>query len=410
MKQIKWTFLLLFCLTPLLVSCSEAIDSYLEEEEVAPTTKEEVKTPDSKALSASFSADELFSTTLFKDDPALLQFTRKVEKQIAQFNKTFDVTYTGKLEWEQFEQQLNDINSLLSYVDPYTAGYFLNYDWEAWEDKDGYLVEFQITYLTDAKKEKKVDAFVQAFAEDYITEDMTDLQRAKAVNDYVVQLATYTEAGSTEGQSVYELISEETAVCQAYALLAYRLFLEAGLNANYVYGYSDDELHAWNLVEVDNHWYHVDTTWNDIDPSEPYAITYEYFLVNDETLSKDHLWKKENYFAATNNDYDFIHDMWYADTADDVIYYNSIADNMLYSYDLTTQQRTQISETACYYLAVEDDAIYCSDYDNLGYLTKIAISDGAEEVLIEEEVLNLYIVDDILYYDTLEEENFEITL
>lgn len=106
---------------------------------------------------------------------------------------------------------------------------------------------------------------------------MDDFHRAKAINDFVVQLATYSGEDASEGQSVYELISQETGVCQAYTLLAYRLFLAAGLDAKYVYGYSDNQLHAWNLVSVNGDWYHVDTTWNDVNPDEPYAISYEYF-------------------------------------------------------------------------------------------------------------------------------------
>ena len=31
---------------------------------------------------------------------------------------------------------------------------------------------------------------------------MTDFERAKIINDTIVQLATYTEQGSTEGQTV----------------------------------------------------------------------------------------------------------------------------------------------------------------------------------------------------------------
>jgi len=86
----------------------------------------------------------------------------------------------------------------------------------------------------------------------------------------------------------------------------------------------------------------------------------------------------------------------------DVIYYNSINDNMVYSYNLDTNENNQITETACYYLATYDDFIYCSDYDNAGYLTKINVQDGSEEVLFEDEVLNLYIEEDILYYETID--------
>ena len=405
------SMLCLLCLAGLLAACSETLDTYLEEatdSSIKETdTKDDIKKPESKAISASFSASDLFSTSLFKKDPALLQFTKKVEKHIANFDKTFEVAYTGKLNWDEFEVQLNDMNSLLSYVNPYTAGYFLNFEWTSWDQDNGYLIEFTITYLTDAKKEKKVDTFVNQFVAQYITDDMDDFHRAKAINDMIVQLATYTEQGSTEGQTVYELIQENTAVCQAYALLAYRLLVASNLDAQYVYGYSDNELHAWNLVSIDDNWYHLDTTWNDVDSNEPYAISYEYFLVNDEKLSQDHLWVKENYFAATSKDYDFMHDMWYADTDEDIIYYNSIRDNMVYAYDLATQQNKQISETACYYLATYEDALYCSDYDNAGYLTKIDVNDGSEEVLLKEEVLNLFIADGILYYQTVDGEEYE---
>lgn len=412
-KSICLIFLLIILST--LSACSAAIKAAevllqdeLETEEEASMDPKEL---DSKAPSAEFSAEELFSTTLFKEDPAMLQFSKKIEKHISTFDPNFTVMYRGKLDWDTFEEQLNDLYNILNFVNPYTTGYIEDYGWEAWEVDNGYEVEFDFTYITDAKKEKKVDAYVQDFVKKFITDDMDDFHRAKAVNDFVVQLATYTDKGDSKGQAVYELISEETGVCQAYALLAYRLFLAAGLDAKYVYGYSDNQLHAWNLVSVNGDWYHIDTTWNDITPIEPYAISYAYFLVNDEKLSEDHIWKNENYFAATSNAYDFMHDMWYADTIGNVIYYNSLDDNMVYAYDLATKQNRQVTETACYYLAAFEDAIYCSDYDNAGFLTKIFINDGSEEVLLEEEVLNLFVDDKgVLFYETIDGEKHSQTL
>ncbi|MGE7691413.1 transglutaminase domain-containing protein [Lysinibacillus sp. NPDC097214] len=412
-KSILLIFLLI--ILSMLSACSAAMkgvevllqDELESEEEVSMDPKELA----SKAPSAEFSAEDLFSTTLFKEDPAMLQFSKKVEKHISTFDPNFTVMYRGKLDWDTFEEQVNDLYNILNFVNPYTTGYIQEYNWEAWEVDNGYEVEFDFTYITDAKKEKKIDAYVQEFAKKFITDDMDDFHRAKTVNDFVVQLATYTDKGDSQGQSVYELISNETGVCQAYALLAYRLFLAAGLDAKYVYGYSDNQLHAWNLVSVNGDWYHIDTTWNDITPIEPYAISYAYFLVNDEKLSEDHIWANENYFAATNNAYDFMHDMWYADTVGNVIYYNDMNDNMVYAYDLAAKQNRQVTETACYYLAAFEDAIYCSDYDNAGFLTKIFINDGSEEVLLEEEVLNLFVDDKgVLFYETIDGEKHSQTL
>ncbi|MFJ7738241.1 DUF5050 domain-containing protein [Lysinibacillus sp. NPDC097287] len=399
----KALFLLLLCLAFILSAC-------LDDGEALQNEVEEQKHPESKKVASAFSTTNLFSTTLFDEDPALLQFAKDVEIHIAKFEKTFEVTYTGNLEWNTFEVQLNDLTGLLSYVNPYTAGYFLQYEWVSEETSKGFLIELTITYLTDAKKEATVNTHVNNFLKTYITKNMNDFERAKIINDYVVQLATYTEEGVTEGQTVYELINDETAVCQAYALLTYRLFKVAGLETDYVYGFSGDQLHAWNLVKVDGSWYHVDTTWNDTEPNEPYAISYEYFLLNDAQISVDHLWVTENYKAATGNAFNFMHDMWYADTVDDVIYYNSISDATVYSYDSSNNTNKQITDTACYYLAVYDEAIYCSDYDNAGFLTKIYIEDGSEEVLLEEEVLNLFIDNGTLYYETIGGETYEEAL
>lgn len=412
----KSFFLLLLSLTFLLSGCVGigvvgvigVVDVVLNGGEES--VDEELKQPDSKKLVNDFSTNDLFSTTLFDKDPALLQFAKDVEKHIAKFEKTFEVTYTGNLDWDTFEVQLNDLNSLLTFVNPYNAGHFLEYEWIAKEIKNGFHIELTITYLTSAKREAAVNTHVNNFTKTYITEDMNDFERAKIVNDYVVQLATYTEDGVTKGQTVHELITDETAVCQAYALLAYRLFKAAGLETDYVYGYSDDQLHAWNLVQVDGDWYHVDTTWNDPEPSEPYAISYDYFLLNDTQLSADHLWVTENYVEANGNAYNFMHDMWYADTIGDVIYYNSISDAMVYAYDLSTNKKELITETSCYYLAVNEEAIYCSDYDNVGYLTKIYIEDGSEEVLLEEDVLNLFIDNGTLYFETIDGETYEEVL
>ncbi len=75
------------------------------------------------------------------------------------------MTYTGKLRGEDFEQQLNDMANLLSHVNPYTAGYFLDYQWTYWEEDKEYPVKLNITYLTDAKKRRAYRCYVKKLCE-----------------------------------------------------------------------------------------------------------------------------------------------------------------------------------------------------------------------------------------------------
>lgn len=62
--------------------------------------------------------------------------------------------------------------------------------------------------------------------------------------------------------------------------------------------------HAWNMVKVDgNWWYHLDTAWNDPIPDQGSKVRYDYILLSDETLSKDHEWDTDLYPETAEDDY-----------------------------------------------------------------------------------------------------------
>ncbi len=82
------------------------------------------------------------------------------------------------------------------------------------------------------------------------------------------------------------------------------LLLEAaGLDTKYISGKAGDGLHAWNLVQVDDEWYHLDTTWNDPLPDRPNEVGYDYFLVSDATMRQNHTWMTDNYPVTAIDDY-----------------------------------------------------------------------------------------------------------
>lgn len=66
-------------------------------------------------------------------------------------------------------------------------------------------------------------------------------------------------------RTAYDTLENKKAVCEGYALLFEVFAGELGLNTRYVEGNAVSSeslgLHAWNLVELDGRWYHVDTTW-----------------------------------------------------------------------------------------------------------------------------------------------------
>lgn len=132
-----------------------------------------------------------------------------------------------------------------------------------------------------------------------ITKNMSDYDKAKAINDYIILNVRYDRenyAQNTIPSSCYTALGamqNGVAVCAGYAKMFQELCMQAGLECTYVTGDSIGGYHAWNQVKVDGKWYNVDTTWNDGDyerheDGHYYCGCYQYFLLSDETFNKSH--------------------------------------------------------------------------------------------------------------------------
>lgn len=122
--------------------------------------------------------------------------------------------------------------------------------------------------------------------EENITDGMTDLQKLLKLHDYIVLNTVYDTKGSLpdrdNGASAYDILVCGNGVCEGYAQ-AYNMLLDrVGIESIMVTSY--DMNHAWNLVNLEGEWYHVDTTWDDPVPDAPGQVNHKYFLLSDETI------------------------------------------------------------------------------------------------------------------------------
>ena len=84
-----------------------------------------------------------------------------------------------------------------------------------------------------------------------------------------------------------------TGVCQSYALAYQILMAEMGIPSLYVTGQAGIEDHAWNMIQVDGEWGHVDCTWDDTNTEG--ESNHSYFFVGDVQMGKDHVWTASYY-------------------------------------------------------------------------------------------------------------------
>ena len=130
-----------------------------------------------------------------------------------------------------------------------------------------------------------------------INDDMEDYDKALILHDYLAKTVEYNmnavsssnnqlTSVDTHARSAYGAIVDKTAVCQGYALAYAHLLSLVGIESEFVT--SDYMNHAWNMVKIDNDFYHVDVTYDDpVNTSNEDAglVSHEYFLRSDESIS-----------------------------------------------------------------------------------------------------------------------------
>ena len=140
---------------------------------------------------------------------------------------------------------------------------------------------------------------VRQIVDEVITPDMSQLDKAFALHDWLTDHAYYDLTFSYYGPE--GVLLHGTGVCQSYSE-AYKLLLaEVGIDCQVLTGHARRidgtmESHAWNLVKIDGKWKHVDVTWDDpVDENGSNNIPrsgleqHMYFMVNTSTMLTDHI-------------------------------------------------------------------------------------------------------------------------
>ncbi|WP_018753906.1 transglutaminase domain-containing protein [Paenibacillus sanguinis] len=221
-----------------------------------------------------------------------MQFKLAEGLEARQTNMTFKYKGTTR----ELEQQLTKAFKSALDADPYTKYIVDRYSY-SWRGTTGSAkITLKIEYRETAEQTAYVKQRVKDILNKVVQPGMDTHQKIKAIHDYVVLNLKYDT--DLQKYTAYEGLRTGETVCQGYALLTYELLKNAGIDNWLVEGTAGDQLHAWNLVKIDNSWYHLDTTWDDPVPDVPNQVKYAYYLRTDEQMGKDHTWDAGSYPKA----------------------------------------------------------------------------------------------------------------
>ncbi len=136
------------------------------------------------------------------------------------------------------------------------------------------------------------------------------------IHDFVVDTCEYVDKTGGTYSSAYGCLVNGKASCEGYAKAVKYLLDEEGIENYLAVGTTEGEKtekptgHAWNIVKIDDGYYHLDATWDDPEGDFEEIISYAYFNVTDEDISKTHTVEdrflgrctdnKENYYVKNS--------------------------------------------------------------------------------------------------------------
>ncbi len=185
----------------------------------------------------------------------------------------------------------------------------------------------------------------------YINNDMTPLEKALTVHDYIIANYSYDTRvyidNTLASRRLDTMVMQKTGVCEGYTrLFGYMMDI---LEIPWAPVPSEKHTHIWNKIQLDGNWYHIDLTYDDplfSDSSSFIPISsivyHKYFLLSDnaiKNIDNGHTaWNDETIYPANDNTYDsyFLHTNPRQLAYDDGNWYYFDTENRLCSIDVNS--------------------------------------------------------------------------
>jgi hypothetical protein len=260
--------------------------------------------------------------------PAQEQLQLEITDALNQRLSSFEATYSGNM--KSLKKDVTNMVSAAMNSDDYLHYIVKKYSYTAKIKGDTATITFNFTYWETLAQTNEVQNRIAGILSEIVTPDMNDHQKEKAIHDWVVSHIAYDK--KLVSHSAYDGLVNGKTVCQGYALITYEMMKQAGIPVKIIEGSARGVAHAWNLVQIDGSWYHLDSTWDDPAPDVAGRVLYNYYNVTDAQLRADHAWKASALYPSVTTPYDQTLTALIGTDPANAEFYNALYDAMGYAY------------------------------------------------------------------------------
>lgn len=210
-------------------------------------------------------------------------------------------------------------------------------------DENDYVTQLKLYYTKTRKQHeaenKKLEEVCREIIDGCTAEN--DYDAVLYFHDEIIKRCRYDISGENM-LSAYGCLVDGKAICEGYAKALILLCSKYGIECMPVVGSckrenEQPEPHMWNLVKLEDSWYHIDLTWDDPviksdDDSYDDYISYNYFALSDEEIQKDHEISRIEYVkypdaSDSNSDYFEKNELTFENFDDAVLNFQMILNN-----------------------------------------------------------------------------------
>ncbi len=126
-----------------------------------------------------------------------------------------------------------------------------------------------------------INDYINNFIETNINDTMSDYDKIKIFHDFIINNTIYDEGNTQDSYTAYNLITTGKSICGGYSDI-----ISIYLNVLGIQNYKiTSPNHVWNLIKLNDKWYHLDATWDDPVASDGNQyLLHNFFMISTEEL------------------------------------------------------------------------------------------------------------------------------
>lgn len=296
-----------------------------------------------------FTIDNLIKIQTINNEQDLY---KAIEYALKDGNDFYEFGINKNFKYNQvFKDKVASIHQKLQNYFPFID--FQSYELLIYEDK----IQFYYTRRMDQQTYNELTPKMRTKLNRFIdTLDMSasEIELEKQIVDYINSHYIYdNRRNDVPAHAITRTLQGAYAhnelVCSSYAKMAMYLLNSVGIPTQYVTGHikSNGGAHAWNIVKLNQEFYHLDLTWSDV--SYCNKNYYNYVNETDAYMALTHEWNRDIYPKCQNetyknlNIYDF-----YTLTDQNIAFYTNLDQPILFKTTDDILIKKQLKKLASY--------------------------------------------------------------